>query len=177
MSRFDRCDERFYMASGTGFPVSAPILMSRACIRASAVAGLVSLMACTPPMARLDGDQARNEVPAGPTNKEVESSDEPPSPGGSQVSLVPSDGDFAGLAATIGTPRRRRPIWTSRPRPQGRARWKRSMTIGSKSRSSRVILRSRPTSGESRRCSGVSRRKPMIRFRITLLPRYFRSSG
>ena len=104
MSRFDRCDEQSVLASETGFPVAASRWVIGGWIRVSAMAGLASLMACTAPTRGLDGDQTRNEVPAFPGDERVESPGEPPSPGGGQISLVPSDGDFAGLAATIGTP-------------------------------------------------------------------------
>lgn len=101
MSRFDRCDESLVRAWGTGIPVASSASMVGICIRAAAAVGLVSLIACTAPTARHDGDQARTDTPAPSSAAVLETSDEVED---GQVSLVPPGRDFAGIAATIGTP-------------------------------------------------------------------------
>ena len=95
MSRFDRCDERFMMALGAGVPVPG------ACIRASVVIGLLSLVACTSPSARLDGEQARTDPPAQATNEGIEASEGRLRSEESQVQGVPSTAELAGLAANV----------------------------------------------------------------------------
>ena len=101
MSRFDRCDESWVRAWGTGIPVSSSASMIGVCIRASAAVGLVSLMACATPTARRDGDQVRTDAPVPSPNAMVET---PDGVEDGQVALVPPGRDFAGIAATIGTP-------------------------------------------------------------------------
>jgi len=111
MSRFDRCETRVSRTSGTG------IAGLRPCIRVSAVVGLMALTACTAPSDRLQGDPDPTESPAQSATEMGPVADDPLASGGGQVSRVPSELDFAGIAAGIRTP----PIYGGGDTPVGDA--------------------------------------------------------